>query len=125
RWLLLPATDHVGGRLLVQKIFRAIARDKKLQEFDKAHPLLLTIGTASYPRDGEDFDALLARSRERLEDFRQSLWRKQHLSDMAFWDLVSLLVADEAYYAKLETTAPPKPLALAEGRRGRPRHPGP
>lgn len=121
-WLLLPETDHLGGRLLVQKIFRALARDKRVQEFDRQHPMLLTIGTASYPRDGEDFDMLLARCRERLEDFRQSLWRKQHLGDLGFWDLVSLLVADEGDYAKLETALPPKSLALTEDRRGRSRH---
>ena len=121
-WLLLPETDHLGGRLLVQKVFRALAKDKRVQEFDRANPLLLTIGTASYPRDGEDFDMLLARCRERLEDFRQSLWRKQHLGDLGFWDLVSLLVAEEPAYAKLETAIPPRALALTEDRRGRSRH---
>lgn len=121
-WLLLPETDHLGGRLLVQKVFRALARDRRVQEFDRQHPMLLTIGTASYPRDGEDFDMLLARCRLRLEDFRQSLWRKQHLGDLGFWDLVSLLVADEQDYAKLETALPPKALALTEDRRGRSRH---
>ena len=121
-WLLLPETDHLGGRLLVQKVFRALARDRKVQEFDRQHPMLLTIGTASYPRDGEDFDMLLARCRERLEDFRQSLWRKQHLGDLGFWDLVSLLVAQESDYGKLDTALPPKALALTEDRRGRSRH---
>ena len=121
-WLLLPETDHLGGRLLVQKIFRALARDKRVQEFDRQHPMLLTIGTASYPRDGEDFDMLLARCRDRLEDFRQSLWRKQHLGDLGFWDLVALLVADETDYKKLDTALPPKTLALTEDRRGRSRH---
>ncbi len=121
-WLLLPETDHLGGRLLVQKIFRAIGKDRRLQELDKNNPLLLTIGTASYPRDGEDFDALLARCRLRLEDFRQSMWRKQHLSDLAFWELVGLFVGDEQHYQKLDSTNPPKALSLTEDRRGRSRH---
>ena len=122
-WLLLPETDHLGGRLLAQKIFRAVGRDKRLAEYDKDHPVLLAIGTASFPRDGDDFDALLARCRMRLEDFRQSLWRKQHLGDLAFWDLVQLFVAEEPMYAKLETSMiPPRALSITEDRRGRSRH---
>ena len=122
-WLLLPETDYLGGRLLAQKMFRAVSRDRRLAEYDKDHPVLLAIGTASFPRDGDDFDALLARCRARLEDFRQSLWRKQHLGDLAFWDLVSLFVAEEALYAKLETAMIlPRALAITEDRRGRSRH---
>lgn len=122
-WLLLPETDYLGGRLLAQKVFRAVARDRRLAEYDKDHPVLLAIGTASFPRDGDDFDALLARCRARLEDFRQSLWRKQHLGDLSFWDLVSLFVAEESLYAKLETSMiPPRALAITEDRRGRSRH---
>ena len=122
-WLLLPETDYLGGRLLAQKIFRAVGRDKRLAEFDQNHPVLVAIGTASFPRDGDDFDALLARCRGRLEDFRQSLWRKQHLGDLAFWDLVHLFVGEEPLYAKLESSMiPPRALALTEDRRGRSRH---
>lgn len=122
-WLLLPETDYLGGRLLAQKIFRAVGRDRRLTEFDQSHPVLVAIGTASFPRDGDDFDGLIAASRSRLEDFRQSLWRKQHLGDLAFWDLVHLFVGDEPLYAKLESSMiPPRALALTEDRRGRSRH---
>lgn len=121
-WLLLPETDHLGARLLVQKAFRAIGKDRRFREIEPDHPLLLTMGTATFPRDGSDFDSLLATCRSRLEDFRQSLWRKQHLSDLGFWDLVSLFVGEEALYAQLDARLPPKGLAITEDRRGRSRH---
>jgi len=58
-------------------------------------PVLLSMGAATFPKDGEDFDELLHWCRARVADQRGSLVRRLHLGDLpenAFWELVDLLL---------------------------------
>ena len=59
---------------------------------DGGAPLQLTGGAASFPRDGEDLDFLIAACRARLEQRRASLHRRLVLDAVGFWEAVELLL---------------------------------
>jgi two-component system, cell cycle response regulator len=97
--VLLPETDHFGARTFLRRATEEIARDPAVQALEHRVPLLLSMGIATYPRDGEDQDALAERCRARVEEQRGSLVRRLHLGDLppgAFWELVDLLLSDGA-----------------------------
>jgi diguanylate cyclase (GGDEF)-like protein len=98
--VLLPETDHFGARTFLRRATEEIARDPAVAALEHRVPLLLSMGIATYPRDGEGLDALVERCRARVEEQRGSLVRRLHLGDLppgAFWDLVELLLSEGAH----------------------------
>jgi diguanylate cyclase (GGDEF)-like protein len=97
--VLLPETDHFGARTFLRRATEEIARDAAVQALERRVPLLLSMGIATYPRDGEGLDALAERCRTRVEEQRGSLVRRLHLGDLApgaFWELADLLLSEGA-----------------------------
>jgi diguanylate cyclase (GGDEF)-like protein len=97
--VLLPETDHFGARTFLRRATDEIAADAAVQLLEQRVPLLLSMGIATYPRDGEDLEALAGRCRARVEEQRGSLVRRLHLGDLppgAFWDLAALLLSEDA-----------------------------
>jgi diguanylate cyclase (GGDEF)-like protein len=97
--VLLPETDHFGARTFLRRATEEIARDPDVQALERRVPLLLSMGIATYPRDGGDLEGLLRRCRDRVEEQRGSLVRRLHLGDLApgaFWELVDLLLSEGA-----------------------------
>jgi diguanylate cyclase (GGDEF)-like protein len=97
--VLLPETDHFGARTFLRRATDEIAADAAVQLLEQRVPLLLSTGIATYPRDGEDLEALAARCRARVEEQRGSLVRRLHLGDLppgAFWELAALLLSEDA-----------------------------
>ena len=97
--VLLPETDHFGARTFLRRAAEVIARDAAVQALERRVPLLLSTGIATYPRDGEDPEALAVRCRARVEEQRGSLVRRLRLSDLppgAFWELADVLLSDDA-----------------------------
>ena len=97
--VLLPETDHFGARTFLRRATEEIARDATVRALERRVPLLLSMGIATYPRDGEDPEALAQRCRARVEEQRGSLVRHLHLADLppgAFWELADLLLSEGA-----------------------------
>jgi diguanylate cyclase (GGDEF)-like protein len=97
--VLLPETDHFGARTFLRRAAEELAADAAVQALERTVPLLLSLGIATYPRDGADLEGLLARCRARVDEERGSLVRRLHLGDLApgaFWDLVDLLLSEDA-----------------------------
>ena len=96
-YVLLPETDAFGALMFLRRAAEEIRREPTVRQVDEKGPLLLSMGAAAFPRDGEDFDQLLHWAKVRVEEQRGSLLRRLHLSDLepgAFWELCDLLLGD-------------------------------
>jgi hypothetical protein len=85
--------------MFVRRATAEIRREPSIQLLEERCPVLLSLGAAAFPKDGEDFDELLHWARARVQEQRGSLLRRLHLSDLApsaFWELADLLLADGA-----------------------------
>jgi diguanylate cyclase (GGDEF)-like protein len=96
-YVLLPETDYFGALMFVRRATEEIRAEPSIQHLDERCPVALSLGAATFPKDGEDFDELLHWARARVGEQRGSLLRRLHLSDVgrtAFWELVDLLLSD-------------------------------
>jgi diguanylate cyclase (GGDEF)-like protein len=96
-YVLLPETDHFGSLMFLRRAAEAIRAEPGLRELDRTSPVLISMGPATFPRDGEDFDELLHWCRQRMEEQRGSLVRRLHLDDLepgAFWELFDMLLGE-------------------------------
>jgi diguanylate cyclase (GGDEF)-like protein len=96
-YVLLPETDSFGALMFVRRAGEAIRREASIRELEARCPVLLSMGGAAFPKDGEDFDELLHWARARVEEQRGSVLRRLHLGDLdpaAFWELTDLLLSE-------------------------------
>ena len=98
-YLLLPETDYFGALIFLRRAAGEVRKEQSIAELERKCPVLLSMGAATFPKDGEDFDELLHWARERVQEQRGSLLRRLHLGDVApaaFWELADLLLSDSA-----------------------------
>ena len=95
-YVLLPETDYFGALMFLRRAVDEVRREDSIQRVEERCPVLLSMGAATFPKDGEDFDELLHWARARIQEQRGSLVRRLHLDDLdpaAFWELADLLLA--------------------------------
>jgi len=105
-YVLLPETDYFGALMFLRRALEEVRREESVKAVEERVPLLLSMGAATFPKDGEDFDELLHWCRARTEEQRGSLVRRLHLGDLeagAFWELADILLSDGA---RLPDTSP-------------------
>jgi len=108
-YVLLPETDYFGALMFLRRAVEEVRREETVRALEQRLPVLLSLGAATYPKDGEDFDELLHWCRARAEEQRGSIVRRLHLSDLepaAFWELADLLLADAARLPESSPSAP-------------------
>jgi len=96
-YVLLPETDYFGALMFQRRAAEGIRGSASIRELEERAPVLISMGAAAFPKDGEDFDELLHRSKERIAEQRGSLLRRLHLEDLepsAFWELTDVLLSD-------------------------------
>ncbi len=89
-YLLLPETDFFGALMFTRRALSAFAAAPGIARLSV--PPSVVVGAATYPRDGDDFDDLLQVCRARMDEVRRSPYRRLHLEDEPFWDLVDTLL---------------------------------
>jgi diguanylate cyclase (GGDEF)-like protein len=105
-YVILPETDYFGALMFLRRAGEEVRKEESVRALAEKVPLLLSMGAATFPKDGEDFDELLYWCRARAEEQRGSLLRRLHLEDLepaAFWELCDILLADSA---KLPDSSP-------------------
>jgi diguanylate cyclase (GGDEF)-like protein len=96
-YLLLPETDYFGALMFLRRAVAEARGEDSIRELEQRCPVLLSMGAAAFPKDGEDYDELLHLARARVQEQRGSLLRRLHLGDLApnaFWELADLLLSD-------------------------------
>ncbi len=91
---LLPETDFFGALMFLRRALQAMHDEPEARVLEAKIPFGLTGGASSFPRDGDDFDELLNKSRKRMDDRRGSLHRQLKLEGLPFWDEVELLLGN-------------------------------
>jgi diguanylate cyclase (GGDEF)-like protein len=91
---LLPETDFFGALMFLRRALQAMHDEPEAKALEQRLPLGLTGGASSFPRDGDDLDELLTRSRKRTDERRASLHRQLKLEGLPFWDEVELLLGN-------------------------------
>ncbi len=94
-YLLLPETDPFGAQIFLRRAAEEIRGEASIRKLEEQVPVLVSMGAAAFPRDGEDFDELLHWARQRVEAQRGSLVRRLHLGELertAFWEVCDLLI---------------------------------
>ena len=98
-YVLLPETDYFGALMFQRRAADEIRGEEAIRLLEERSPVLLSMGAATFPKDGEDFDELLHWARDRVQEQRGSLLRRLHLGDLdrsAFWELADLLLSEGA-----------------------------
>ncbi len=98
-YLLLPETDHFGALMFLRRAAEEIRGEEWIRKLEERCPVLVAMGAAAFPKDGEDFDELLHWARARVQEQRDSLLRRLHLGDLdraAFWELADMLLSEQA-----------------------------
>ncbi len=91
-YLLLPETDALGARMFVRRSRAAFMADSFISEMSRDYPVSISMGAATFPMDGRDFDQLLSACREEMSQVRSSLVRRLRLEQSDIWDTVRTLV---------------------------------
>jgi diguanylate cyclase (GGDEF)-like protein len=89
---LLPETDFFGALMFLRRAIAAMHSEPEAKAIEQRLPMGITGGASSFPRDGDDLDELLSRSRKRMDERRVSLHRQLKLDGLPFWDEVELLL---------------------------------
>lgn len=121
-YLLLPETDSFGALMFLRRAAEEVRREESVRALSEKAPLLLSMGAATFPKDGEDFDELLHWCRARAEEQRGSLLRRLHLEDLgaaAFWELWDILLAESSHLPESSPSArrPADPELVAAAQR--------
>ena len=97
-YLLLPETDSLGARMFVRRSQAAFSSDSFIAEMSRDYPISVTMGAATFPLNGQDFDQLLLACREEAEQTQRSLFRRLQLEQNGFWEVVAALVGQQSDY---------------------------
>ncbi len=95
-YVLLPETDTLGALLVARRLREALAADKALEKAGAVGVVSVAAGTATFPRDGQNFDELLHVCRARTDEARCSLARKLDLAHLELWPAVDLLLGERS-----------------------------
>jgi hypothetical protein len=90
--LLLPETDALGARMFVRRSQAAFQADTFIAEMSRDYPVSISMGAATFPIDGADFDGLLQTCRDEMGRARTSLIRRLQLEPQPLWEVVRTLV---------------------------------
>ncbi|MFN0063884.1 MAG: diguanylate cyclase [Myxococcaceae bacterium] len=93
-YLILPETDFFGALTFGRRAVMAAQEDPDIQAIESRVPLAMVQGASAFPRDGDDFDDLVHRCRQRMDASRVSLHRKLLLEALSFWEEVDLLMGN-------------------------------
>ncbi len=89
-YAVLPETDRFGGMVFERRVLD-LARQLEATATDDGPALRVTVGGATFPGDGHDFDELLDRCRARIDESRGTLCRRLQLDELDFWQTLDAL----------------------------------
>ena len=105
-YALLPETDYFGSLMTIRRIKNVLKDKAFVSDVNKSRAMEIVLLSASFPKDGDDLRTLLEVVRRRTEDTRKSLYTRDRLGEMDFWNIYERLVGKEDDY----------PLALIDGK---------
>lgn len=83
--VVVPETDYYGSLMFMKRLRAALRALVFSVDLTRELRPRVSMGSASYPRDGERLVTILRRARERLEADRASVVRRLELDEQPFW----------------------------------------
>ncbi len=93
--IVTPETDYYGALMLIKRIKAGLRNAVFSLDLKRELRPVVSLGSSSHPRDGEQQATLLRRARERLIQDRNSLVRKLDLERRSFWKAFTHLLNQE------------------------------
>jgi len=90
--LVMPDTDYMGALSYISRSFGSFRSEQFVNFLDKYVPLSVSMGAASFPADGNDYDSLIYTCSRKINSIRESVYRKYHLEDMNFYQIMDYLI---------------------------------
>lgn len=90
--LVMPDTDYMGALSYISRSFGSFRSEQFVNFLDKYVPLSVSMGAASFPADGNDYDSLIYTCSRKINSIRDSVYRKYHLEDMDFYQIMDYLI---------------------------------
>jgi diguanylate cyclase (GGDEF)-like protein len=90
--LVIPETDFYGALMLIKRIKVALRKAVFAIDLKRELRLDFSLGSATYPNDGEQLVTLLRSARGRMRRDRESLVRELKLENWSFWKAFAHLV---------------------------------
>jgi two-component system, cell cycle response regulator len=94
---LLPETDHHGALVFARRAADELSREEALRA-PVPEGAAFSVGAATFPRDGDDFEALRETARTRQQEHRTSLLHRLPSGGhrAGFWETAEALLGDVA-----------------------------
>ncbi len=99
--LVMPDTDYMGALSYISRSLCNFRSEQFVNLLDKYVPLSVSMGAASFPADGNDYDSLIYTCTKKINLIRDSVYRKHHLEDMGFYQILDYLIGSYDDYRKL------------------------
>lgn len=96
--IVLPETDYYGSMLAVRRLRKAIREVGGIHFLGSEFLLQPFFMSATYPRDGKDFQELSRLAEDKYLRQQKSPLHRLRLMDKSFWDAFEVLVGKPAYY---------------------------
>jgi DNA-binding response OmpR family regulator/GGDEF domain-containing protein len=90
--ILLPETDYFDSIVSIRRLKEELKEVVQLKAQDGFLAWQLLAGASTYPRDGEDFNALNRSASNQVDKSRRSLVHKANTENLSFWETLDLLV---------------------------------
>lgn len=96
--IVLPETDYYGSMLAVRRLRKAVREIPGIQFLGSEYSLNPFFMSATYPRDGKDFQEISRVAEEKYLRQQKSPLHRLRLMEKSFWDAFEVLVGKPAYY---------------------------
>ncbi|MCX7944501.1 MAG: response regulator [Deltaproteobacteria bacterium] len=96
--LVMPDTDYMGALAYISRSLNNFRSEQFVNFLDKYVPLSVSMGAASFPAHGSDYDSLIYTCSGKIKSIRESVYRRHHLEDMGFYQIIDYLVGSYEDY---------------------------
>ena len=99
--IVLPETDYFGSMLALRRLRKAVGEVEGIQFLGGEFSLRPFFMSATYPRDGKDFQELSRDGEDKYLRQQKSPLHRMRLAEKSFWDAFDALVGKAEYYDQL------------------------
>lgn len=96
--LVMPDTDYMGALSYISRSLNNFRSEQFVNFLDKYIPLSVSMGAASFPSHGSDYDSLIYNCSGKIKAIRESIYRKHHLEEMGFYQILDYLIGSYEDY---------------------------
>ena len=99
--IVLPETDAYGAMLAIRRQRKAIREKNRFQFLGTEFSIQPFFMSATFPRDGRDFQELVRHAEEKQARQQKSPLHRLRISERTFWDAFEILVGKPDHYELL------------------------